>query len=54
MAKAILRITEDPQNIREMGERAREKIASRYRIEDEARGIFDVYRRLLDGYERKT
>ena len=54
LSDAILRITEDPQRISEMGQRAKEKITSRYRIEDEARGIFDVYRRLLDGYERKT
>jgi hypothetical protein len=33
--------------------RAREKIASRYRIEDEAKGILDVYRRFLDAYEGK-
>ena len=54
LADAILRITEDPQKIREMEQRAREKIASRYRIEDEARGILEVYRRFLDAYERKT
>lgn len=54
LADAILRITEDPQRISEMGQRAKEKISSHYRIEEEARGIFDVYRRLLDGYERKT
>lgn len=54
LAEAILRITEDPHSIEEMGERAREKIAARYRIEDEARGILDVYRRLLDAYERRT
>jgi glycosyltransferase involved in cell wall biosynthesis len=54
LADAILRITEDPPRISEMGQRAKEKISSHYRIEDEARGIFDVYRRLLDGYERKT
>ena len=54
LADAILRITEDPQRTSEMGQRAKEKISSHYRIEEEARGIFDVYRRLLDGYERKT
>ena len=54
LSDAILRITEDPQKIREMGLRAREKIASGYRIEDEAEGILAVYRRLLDDYERNA
>jgi hypothetical protein len=31
----------------QMGQRAREKVASRYRIEDEAAGIMEVYRRLF-------
>lgn len=54
LADAILRATEDPQKVQEMGQRAREKIASRYRIEDEAEGILAVYRRLLDDYERNA
>ncbi len=54
LAEAILRITGDPEHLDEMGRRAREKISSGYRIEDEAKGILDVYRRLLDGYGRTT
>jgi glycosyltransferase involved in cell wall biosynthesis len=53
MTEAILRITEDPQRILEMGERARGKIASQYRIGDEACGILAEYRRLLATYEEK-
>jgi len=47
LADAILRITEDPQRISEMGQRAKEKISSQYRIEDEAGGILAVYRQLF-------
>lgn len=52
LANAILRTTEDPRKIQEMGQRAREKVASRYRVEDEAEGILAVYRRLLDACGR--
>ena len=47
LADAIMRITEDPQRISEMGQRAKEMISSRYRIEDEAGGILTVYRQLF-------
>ena len=54
LAYAILRITGDPERLAEMGRLAREKIASGYRIEDEAKGILEVYRRLLAACGRTT
>jgi len=46
LSKAILKITTDPQRITVMGQQAREKVASHYRIEDEAAGILEVYKKL--------
>lgn len=54
IAEAVLRITGDPERLVEMGRQAREKVASRYRIEDEARGILEVYRRFLNAYEGRS
>lgn len=47
LTEAILAITEDPHRLRQMGQHARDKVTSRYRIEDEAQGILSVYRQLL-------
>ena len=47
MAAAILKVTADPSDANRMGHQAREKVTGRYRIEDEAAGILDVYRRLF-------
>lgn len=50
LAEAVLRITGDPERLAEMGRNAREKVASGFRIEDEARGILEAYRRHLARY----
>ncbi len=47
LADAVLRMTMDPARVHEMGLYAREKVISRYRIENEAAGIMDVYRSLF-------
>jgi len=47
LAEAILKLTADPNRIDQMGRDAREKVAKHYRIEDEAAGIMEVYRRLF-------
>jgi len=47
LADAILKVTADPARLDPMGRSAREKVASRYRIEDEAAGILAVYEHLF-------
>ena len=47
LADAILKATADPSRLEPMGRRAREKVATHYRIEDEAAGLLGIYRRLL-------
>jgi glycosyltransferase involved in cell wall biosynthesis len=47
LAEAILTITEDPERIRRMGQHARDKVTSRYRIENEAEGILSFYKQYL-------
>ena len=47
LSEAILKITENPQSVAEMGRLAREKVASTYRIESEAGGIMTVYRQIF-------
>ncbi len=47
LAAAVLKITEDPLRVCQMGQRAREKVVRQYRICTEADGIYAVYRELL-------
>lgn len=47
LTEAIMKITEDPKRVAQMGERARAKILGRYRIENEADGIQAVYDQLF-------
>jgi glycosyltransferase involved in cell wall biosynthesis len=50
LAEAIMRLTTDPERIAAMGRRARDVVVDRHRIEDEAYGIYQVYRGLLARY----
>ena len=47
LATAVLKITEDPLQVCQMGQRAREKVERQYRACTEADGIYAVYRELL-------
>ena len=47
LAEAILKVTADPSRLDQMGRRAREKVTQHYRVEHEAAGILEVYRRLF-------
>lgn len=49
---AIMKVTEDPEHTRKMGQLAREKIVSSYRIEDEAEGILKVYKKLFSEFSQ--
>jgi glycosyltransferase involved in cell wall biosynthesis len=44
---AIMEITEDPERVSRMGRQAKEKINARHRIQNEAEGILQVYKRLF-------
>jgi mannosyltransferase len=47
LAEAIAKITENPMLADWMGQQARQKVAGHYQIENEADGIYAVYRTLL-------
>lgn len=47
LADAIMKITNEPKRVNEMGEHAREKVTTHYRIQDEADGIQAVYEQLF-------
>jgi glycosyltransferase involved in cell wall biosynthesis len=47
LTEALLRMTRDPLAAHRMGQAARDKALSRYRIQNEAEGIYTIYRRLL-------
>lgn len=51
---ALLRITSDPVKLREMGQRARDKVLSHHGISQEAEGIRQVYNSLLRKAERPS
>jgi len=47
LTEAVMKITEDPQRVRQMGQRALEKITSQYQIQNEAESIQTVYEQQL-------
>lgn len=47
LAAAVLKMTEDPERVRRMGQSARDKVVRSHRIESEAEGLLAVYTRLL-------
>jgi len=50
LADAIMKMTEDPARIKQMGERARQKVVSSCRIQNEEEGVRSVYNELLSRY----
>jgi glycosyltransferase involved in cell wall biosynthesis len=46
LAEHLLRIFSQPRMLADAGQRAREKVLARFRVEDMARGYADLYRRL--------
>ena len=47
MAEAVLKLLRDPERARWMGEAARADVARRFRAEDTARAIMDIYEHIL-------
>ena len=52
LSEAIMKITQDPERVYEMGLKANDKVNRQYRIQNEAAGIQRVYDELFDKYDR--